>query len=105
MKVNKVLIISSIALLSSCASKPDYTWFKEGLEAQGREYTIDDSKCTAESYRSAGPLPMSGCGGGSVSNSSCLGIQAGLGARLRKVREKIYEGCMLEKGWMKQPLE
>jgi hypothetical protein len=103
MKVREVLIISSIALLASCASKPDYTWVKNGVEVQGKQYTIDDSKCTAESYKAAGPLPISGCG--KVSSSSCMGIQAGLGARLRKVREKIYEGCMLEKGWEMQPLE
>ena len=97
MNINRVIAVSSIIILAACASKANYTWAKGALNEQGKEFTIDDSICTAESYKAAPVMPMP-----SGNYSMAQGVLAG---QMKKVRIKVYDGCMLGKGWEKQPIQ
>lgn len=97
MKINKIIIFLSILMLSGCFGGPKYTWVKGGLNEQGKEFIIEDSTCTAESYKAAPAISISG------DNDDLA--QAVLAGQMKKVRNKVYDGCMLGKGWEKQPIQ
>ena len=95
---HRIALICLLAL-AGCASMPEYTWVKP--QATDRQYTIADAACTAEAYKA---IPD----GGKV-NCDLVGSQmfcnSGIGRKARAVREKIYDGCMMGKGWEKQPAQ
>lgn len=103
MKLQNIIIITSILAITSCASKNKDIWVKNGVSSQGKEYTIADSLCTAESYKAAPEMPMASCGPQSgFSQGFCMSSQMSSAGNMAKVRAKVYDGCMLEKGWEKQ---
>ncbi len=95
---NRMALIGLLAL-AGCASTPEYTWVKP--KATEQQYTIADAACTAEAYKA---IPD----GGKVSCApvgSHVLCNSGVGKKARAVREKIYDGCMIGKGWEKQPAQ
>lgn len=107
MRQLSIAIISAF-ILTGCATQNEtqYTWVKSKATNQEKEHTIADSACTAEAYKA---IPNT-----TYSESSCNGLtgfQKGFcqadtskkGKEAVALRTKIYDGCMLNKGWEKQP--
>ncbi len=102
------LLTVAIIILSGCAtSEPDYTWAKGKSSNKENDYLIASSGCDAEAYKA---IPMD-----NSSQSNCMlmppgfarGMCNGSAARqnqdMRELRGQIYDGCMLNKGWHKEP--
>lgn len=93
------LICLILLALAGCALTPEYTWVKSGVSHPEHEYAIADGLCLAEAYKAipdGGNMSCSTIG----SNISC---DSGVGRKARAIREKIYDGCMMSKGWEKHP--
>jgi hypothetical protein len=120
-----LIAILAIALIAGCAAKPQYTNTAITDPAQAsRQMAIDDGECT-RIVMSGAPVPQvqqSGVGGRTVSgtvtdglktynysgistptNSFSSGFANGMNMRAaadaKAAQHKIYNGCMLSKGW------
>jgi len=107
MKLNKAISVLFMLVLVSCATqnKVEHKWVKSKSEGQEKEYIIADSSCTAEAYKAIPELSASNCGdmNSSFSRGYCKGTQSRKTKELEETRAKIYDGCMLGKGWERQP--
>jgi hypothetical protein len=118
-----LIAILAIALIAGCAAKPQYTNTAITDPAQA-----DDGECTRIAM-SGVPVPQvqqSGAGGRTVSgtvtdglktynysgistptNSFSSGFANGMNMRAaadaKAAQQKIYNGCMLSKGWASSP--
>ncbi|MBA4079256.1 MAG: hypothetical protein C0508_29780 [Cyanobacteria bacterium PR.023] len=100
MKRPELLYLIMLAV-SGCALTPEYTWVKSGISYPEHEYAIADGLCLAEAYKA---IPD----GGSMSCStigSRISCDSRVGRKARAVREKIYDSCMMNKGWEKQLMQ
>lgn len=102
MRTYKYFIFVTLLALAGCALTPTYTWVKP--QATERQYTIADAACTAEAYKVAPDGQLSDClmERGRMAQKFCLGTQA---SKSETLRAKIYDGCMMDKGWEKHPTQ
>lgn len=99
---NRMIFIGLLSLVG-CTSAPEYTWVKTGAASQGKEYVVADSACTAEAYKAAPITNDDACGDKrGFSRGACRGANAGRSKEAESLRSKVYDGCMLSKGWEKQ---
>ena len=91
----------AIVTLSACASHNEAKWSKDGLVSQGREFTVADGNCTAEAYKA---IPNSG-GTDCFSTSQRVYCSGRPSKKEVALRDKIYNSCMIDKGWEKQPTQ
>jgi hypothetical protein len=112
MKLSKILNFTlmgvSIALGGCVHQEPQYTWTKASMNTEEREYLVADGACKAEAYKAAPMAP--------AYESNCMDMKAGFarGACIRgdlersksmvQVRDQIYQGCMMGKGWERQQI-
>ncbi len=100
-----ILPICTIALiLAGCTSqKPEYRWVKSSNKSQEKDHATADSICIAETYRAAPDSALSDCIAlnSNIARNLCLGDQE---SKAESLRERIYDGCMLGKGWEKQAI-
>lgn len=97
--------LSLLILLTGCASsEPKYVWTKGRKPFKEVDYTIDDSICEADSYKAI-PIQNSTTNCADMSGFAagmCAGSQARQNQRIYELRGRIYDGCMLGKGWSKE---
>ncbi|MDE1153005.1 MAG: hypothetical protein PW788_10760 [Micavibrio sp.] len=103
MNISSVISVLSILCLAGCATetKPQYTWVKSNADSQSNQYIIADGACTAEAYKAVPELPPTDCSKmkSGYAKGFCAGSQ---GNGSVSARSKVYDGCMLEKGWEKR---
>lgn len=109
MKKQKLLLIG-LLVVSGCATQNNvqYEWVKGVSSKQETEYIIADSSCLAESYKAIPELsPGSNCDklDGGISKGYCRTSESRNLRKRLETRAKIYDGCMLGKGWKKRPLQ
>lgn len=102
--MNRNVISLSIILLAGCSPyAPEYTWVKPGKPSQEKEYVIADAACTAEAYKAAPTAANASCADArGFAKGFCRGANAGHSKEAQSVRTKVYDGCMLGKGWEKR---
>ncbi len=110
MKIKSIISVTAALALSACAiqqqPKIDFKWVERASSKQKVEFAIADPSCAAESYKAAPVVPITYCGDKSSYNRGyCIGYQNQMRTKMAAVRAKVYEGCMLEKGWVKQPIQ
>lgn len=105
-----VTFVSAFILLCGCAhQEPQYEWTKTDIDSAGKEYAVADSECTAEAYKAVPVTPVAATDCSNVKGGFSQGFCRGAGARqsgqMVALRTKIYDGCMLGKGWEKNPVD
>lgn len=102
--MNRNLVLLSIILLAGCTpQEPQYTWVKSSSAGNDKEYIIADSACTAEAYKAAPTTTDASCADArGFAKGFCRGTNAGRSKEAQSVRTKVYDGCMLGKGWEKR---
>lgn len=109
MRLQTIIILAATITLSACttAQEPNYTWVKGKLGTRENEYLIADSSCEAESYKTI-PIDNSSqlnCTlmSAGFAKGMCNGSVARQNKNMAELRHRVYEGCMLNKGWHKEP--
>ncbi len=116
-------LITSVALLSSCAAAPQQAWFHSSGRADQTQFQIDDGACVAQAYRAVGGPPAVASGGSSttfsgqtssgttfqgqsqtVPTNQMFGAAAGFQAydaedRYNQAVNAVFRGCMAQRGW------
>lgn len=108
MRLKDILILTfTIFGLSGCAStEPEYNWVKAKGVNKEEDYMIASSGCDAEAYKA---IPVDNTAQISCAlmprgfaRGMCNGSAARQNQNMVDLRERIYEGCMLNKGWRKE---
>ena len=106
MRIKSIILVA--LFITGCASKnePQYNWVKSG--ATSKDHSIESSLCKAEAYKAI-PIQQNGLSEcvfmSGISGGVCAGNEARQRRETGELREEIYDGCMLGKGWQKRPLK
>lgn len=109
-RLKPAIVVGVLMLLTGCVhQEPQYEWVKTNIDSERKEYEVADSQCLAEAYKAAPVETVADADCSNVkegfSQGFCRGVSAKKSGERAALRTKIYDGCMLGKGWEKQSVK